>query len=197
MIKVCKRCGDAKDYSEWYILKKTGKPAGSYCKSCRSAMNRKNRKVEAARVKLWREANPDKYSEQQQRSGAKRAQRARTNAEYAEQLRKQKYDNSRKNFVSEMLNRAKRRALLEELPFELTADNLVIPDKCPILGVPLVLGTKGNYRYTYSLDKKDPSLGYTVANTRVVSMLANTMKNDATREELEAFAKNILTYLDN
>lgn len=75
--------------------------------------------------------------------------------------------------------------------------DLIIPDYCPLLGIKLEYTSgKTNNPNTPSLDKIDPTKGYVKGNVRIISYKANTMKNNATREELELFAKNILNYLD-
>lgn len=195
MTKVCKRCETDKDYSEYYLLK-SGKPSGSYCKMCRSAMGKEAVAEISARTKKWREANPDTYADQHKRSGEKRKLRAKADSSFRDRLRAEKRHSAKRNFVSIMLTRAKRRARKEGQPFNLRVEDVVIPEYCPILGTKLELGTKGNYSRTYSLDRKDPTKGYTKENTRVISMKANTMKSNAIRDELEAFARNIIAYLD-
>ena len=50
---------------------------------------------------------------------------------------------------------------------------------------------------TPSLDKINPKKGYIKGNVCIISMKANVMKNNATREELENFAANIINYLKN
>lgn len=83
----------------------------------------------------------------------------------------------------EMLKRAKNRAKSGGLAFDLSLEDIVIPECCPILGVKLARGT----RYAPSLDRRDPELGYIKENIWVISRKANVMKNDASAEELEAF----------
>ena len=95
---------------------------------------------------------------------------------------------------SRMLMAAKQRAKNQGLEFNLTIDDIVIPDKCPLLEVPFVAGEKGNYEYTPSLDRIDPTKGYIKGNVWVITKRANTMKNNATREELLKFADNIYKY---
>ena len=85
----------------------------------------------------------------------------------------------------------KRNAKLRGLEFNITPDDLIIPDFCPILGIKLYW-TKGiATNSTPSIDRIDPSKGYIKGNVQVISMRANTLKNNATVEELELILKFI------
>lgn len=92
------------------------------------------------------------------------------------------------------LNRIKRRARECGIEFALSVDDLQIPDKCPLLGIPIVRGDHNSPNMP-SLDRVDPKRGYIKGNVRVLSFLANAMKRDATKEQLLTFAQNIATYL--
>lgn len=92
------------------------------------------------------------------------------------------------------LNRIKRRARENGVEFELTVDDLVIPDVCPLLGIPLIRG-RHNSPNMPSLDRLDPDRGYVKGNVRVISFLANAMKRDATKEQLLLFATRLPEYL--
>ena len=92
-----------------------------------------------------------------------------------------------KSYVSNAHTRAK--AL--NLDFELSSKDIVIPELCPILGIKLWRGSK-SHKGSPSIDRIDPSAGYTLDNIQVISKLANTMKNNATLYELELFAKWVL-----
>ena len=98
----------------------------------------------------------------------------------------------KKHIITCILNRAKRRALKYNLEFNLEPSDIIIPDKCPILEVPLFLGTKGNYEYTPSLDRIDNSKGYIKGNIQIISKKANSMKNSASLEELQTFCKKYI-----
>ena len=93
-----------------------------------------------------------------------------------------------------MWQRAKGRAKRLGREFDLTPDDIVIPDVCPILGLRLVVhkGRPGAFADSPSLDRVDNSRGYTKDNVRVISQRANQMKGDASEEELVVFAKYIL-----
>lgn len=94
-----------------------------------------------------------------------------------------------------MWRRAKNRATENGIDFDIEVSDIVIPNICPILGIPLKenKGKSGAYRDSPSLDKIDPTKGYVKGNVQVVSQLANGMKHNATTEELITFAKYILT----
>ncbi len=99
--------------------------------------------------------------------------------------------------VSSMLSRAKRRAIVRDVVFAISAQDITIPPYCPVLGVKLTW--RGDYDdegprpgprpSSATLDRIVPSLGYVPGNVRVISHRANTIKNDATADELEAVAR--------
>lgn len=91
----------------------------------------------------------------------------------------------KKNPIKPLLYSAKHRAKRANIEFSLVGSDIVIPEVCPILGVPLEKGG----RHAPSLDRKDNTRGYTPDNVWVVSRQANVMKNDATPEELEKFSE--------
>lgn len=84
---------------------------------------------------------------------------------------------------------AKRRAKVKNLPFDLSIEDIIIPEYCPILNIKLVVG-KGSTANPDSptLDKIIPALGYVKGNVQVISRRANTMKSDANFHELHLFA---------
>jgi len=93
-----------------------------------------------------------------------------------------------------MFKSAKDRAEKYGLAFNIVLADIVIPEKCPILGIPLIFGdtsTRGPNPSAPSLDRKIPALGYVVGNIAVISHRANRLKSDLIEEELLA----ILAYL--
>lgn len=77
------------------------------------------------------------------------------------------------------------RAKAEGVPFSLTTDNTVIPEKCPVLGIPLVRHEGSGPRVdSPSMDRFDPSLGYVPGNVMVISHRANTLKGNRSHEDL-------------
>jgi hypothetical protein len=86
----------------------------------------------------------------------------------------------------------KRRAITKGRDFDLTKEYLfsLITDECPVFKVPL------NYKYrgaktpteTPSVDRIDSTKGYVQGNIVIISRRANTIKNDATWQELQTLA---------
>jgi len=93
-----------------------------------------------------------------------------------------------------MHQRAKVRCKLSGREFNILPEDIIIPDKCPILGIELNMnsGKSGAYRNSPSLDRIDNLKGYTKDNIQVISQLANAMKCHATKEELVMFAQWVL-----
>jgi hypothetical protein len=87
-----------------------------------------------------------------------------------------------------LLKYAKRRAVTKDIEFSITLDDIHIPERCPILGVLF-----DNTFYSPSLDRKDPTKGYTPDNIWVISHRANAMKWDSNKEERLAFAQWVLS----
>ena len=100
-----------------------------------------------------------------------------------------------KSYEYKLLQGAKQRAQKQNVPFSLTIDDIVIPQKCPFLNIDLKK-SKGRFSDSSpSLDKIIPSLGYVKGNVQVISHKANVMKNGASLEELKIFSENILIFL--
>lgn len=93
-----------------------------------------------------------------------------------------------------MIAKAKRRAKLNNIDFDIKDTDIIIPKKCPILNVNFKIGTKGDYKYSPSLDRIDNLKGYTKDNIQIISSLANTMKNCASKSELITFSKYMIKY---
>lgn len=84
--------------------------------------------------------------------------------------------------------RAKNRAKEKNLPFDLSIEDIVIPTHCPILGVELVPNSAKRSN-SISIDRIDPTKGYTKDNIWIISGKANVMKNNASLEELKLFGE--------
>jgi hypothetical protein len=77
--------------------------------------------------------------------------------------------------------------------FNIDVEDIIIPDKCPYLNTPLLTDPlyKDEPNY-YSIDRIDSSKGYVRGNVQIISILANTMKNNASIQELILFAEGVL-----
>jgi hypothetical protein len=85
-----------------------------------------------------------------------------------------------------MFHRAKVRAKKKGLPFNLELSDIIIPEFCPIFGMRLEKSQgKGAVDRSPSLDRIRSEKGYVKGNVWVISNKANTMKSNATVEELE------------
>lgn len=137
---------------------------------------------------------PRKYASEEERRKeyARRAREkyARNKDEVRDYNTEQRTEAYRGTKAYRLYFSAKTRAKKLGIPFDLTIDFVAkILDEaevCPLLEVPY-----DEERYTHSLDKKIPALGYIKENVWVVSRRANSIKNDASIEELELILENM------
>lgn len=87
-------------------------------------------------------------------------------------------------FVVHLLNKLKAKSKKFGLPFNLTKEDLIPPEFCPILNIKLNLDRKDS-DLTPSADRLIPELGYVKGNVRMISMRANRIKSDASLKEIE------------
>tara|TARA_R110002167_G_scaffold343344_3_gene552349 strand:- start:62 stop:526 length:465 start_codon:yes stop_codon:yes gene_type:complete len=102
-----------------------------------------------------------------------------------------------KNPATGILSNIKQRCKKKDIPFNLTIEDIVIPEFCPIMEVPLKRGYKDNYDNSPTVDRIIPHKGYIRGNVRVISMMANRLKSNATEEQLKTFYKNIFKYFND
>ena len=79
-----------------------------------------------------------------------------------------------------LLALAKQRAKRDGLPFNLSGEDIVIPRRCPVLGITLKHGkNKKVLEESPTLDRIRPIRGYVKGNVIVISSLANRIKSTA------------------
>lgn len=89
-----------------------------------------------------------------------------------------------KAYERRILRNVKARAKKTGLPFDLTLDDIEVPEVCPLLGIP-VFPSKGYMTdNSPALDRKVPKLGYVKGNVWIISSRANRIKTDATTDEI-------------
>jgi hypothetical protein len=135
-----------------------------------------NREKKVASSLAWAKANP-------QRNAENAARWRDNNPEYLPAYR-------RRVHAANLLRNAKYRAKKFGLPFDITIEDIVIPELCPILGKPLIYGEgKGSgHGMSPSIDRLRPELGYVRGNINVISQKANRIKTNARPEEVMAVA---------
>mgnify|MGYP001565496514 CR=1 FL=1 len=175
-MKKCAKCNKEKDLLEFHkdLTSKDG--LYRWCKECKGQYDEEYRKSD----KVISHQNSRKYRDRK--------------AEY----RKVRYNSDLRLILYEQ---AKSRAKNKNLPFNITLDDIKIPDICPLLNIPLMRKPYGErtgfHMNSPSLDRIQPKLGYTKGNVMVISMKANAMKYSATLDELEIFCKNSLKLISD
>ncbi len=90
---------------------------------------------------------------------------------------------------SRLLVSARAHAQNKGLNIDITLEDINIPEKCPVLGIPLFFTKGKRTRNTPTIDRINNAKGYVRGNIVVVSWRANDLKKDATVQELRRLAK--------
>ena len=96
-----------------------------------------------------------------------------------------------------MLYNARNRARAKGLEFNIDLADIVIPETCHVLGIPIVIQQRKCKRTdtqspnSPSLDRIDSTKGYVKGNVCVISCRANRLKGDATPDEIEAILRYV------
>jgi hypothetical protein len=101
------------------------------------------------------------------------------------------YTNTKQGSLSTMKRSAKIRAKNKNLPYDIDLKYLkdIVTDNCPVFGIPLKWDNPKMFHDSPTLDRIIPELGYVKGNVQIISCLANTMKSNATPEQLLKFSE--------
>lgn len=185
-MKTCKICKFEKSLNDFYIVNKT-ELKNYYSNNCKKCCNKNRRQY----LNQYRLKNKDLVNQKKREYYKKRMD----NSLIVEQINNQQRTRYPRYVVKRLFNNALKRALKNNLEFTITLDDIIIPKKCPLLNIDLFTGNKKNYQNSPSLDRIDINKGYIKGNIKVISTLANTMKNSATFEQLLTFSENIKNYI--
>lgn len=170
--KVCLKCGDEKILDDFYRNKNTRDGRESRCKTCQELRSKTyrarpgQRELRTKQHREWIQAHPEWES---------------TRAKSVKSARPGYY----------LLKLARQRARQAGVVCTLQENDIQIPQMCPLLGIELVMGTGKVGPASPSVDRIDATMGYEPGNVWVISHRANTIKNNATLEELETIARNL------
>ena len=139
---------------------------GGSCRTCKNLASEKHRKE-----------NRTEYNEYCKK---------KKKESYSKEKRRQDY---LKNINKEIFYAAKQRAKVKNIPFTISLDDVIIPERCPVFDIPL---DSRNRYHAPTLDRIDNDLGYIKGNVDVISSKANRLKNNGSIEDF----KKIIQYME-
>lgn len=211
-MKTCNYCHVEKDLCE-FPLKKDGTYSGN-CLACKEKRKQKrladpknkerrqqyyqdNKEIILEKRKDYYENNKEEVLEKNRKNyEAHKEEYLEYKKEYyqenKEHYSKLDKENRKNNPVKYLLKAAKKRAKEKGLPFNISENDIVIPEVCPILGIVIEIGnTLEDRDSSPSLDKIIPELGYVKGNVKVISFRANSLKRDGHIEDFEKIVEYI------
>jgi hypothetical protein len=112
-----------------------------------------------AQTKEWRKNNPERSREIYQDSDERKKQ---------------------KDPIKFLLRQTKSHAKSKGIEFNIESTDFVMPETCPVLGIPITPFAKRLAPGTPSFDRIDPHKGYIKGNVKIISYRANRLKCDCT-----------------
>jgi hypothetical protein len=116
-------------------------------------------------------------------------------AEYYEKNKDKWVEYKNLNRATKMWYTANKTAEKKNLPFNITIEDISIPESCPVCGIVMETDTIRNK--VPSLDKYEPSRGYVVGNIWVICFKCNTRKQDMTGEKMIDFGTRLVEAFKN
>jgi len=172
--RICPKCKIEKSLNEYRHSKKSINGRSNWCSQCKCEYDKKYREDNSEKIKLSYNIRKEQYN----------ASRAKTYHADIESNREKLRDWYRINAESRLWSAAKSRAKKYDLDFDISKEDIIIPEYCPVLGLKLIVGDKYAHDESPSLDRIIPSKGYVKGNIIVVSHKANSIKNNATIEDM-------------
>lgn len=159
---------------------KVDKPASAFSK------NRARHNGLSAECKVCKSERDRAYIRTETYKAAKRKRRQQT-----------KRQSPQKVWANESILRLRKRARAKQMECTISRDWLLdnLPGRCPLLKEAFWFDDKPN-DYTPTVDRIDPTQGYTEENCWIISAKANRIKNDATLAEIEQVAAGIRERID-
>jgi len=117
--------------------------------------------------------------------------KTRKSTYYPERQREWRKQNRLRNLYTSI----KSKCNFYEIAFNLSQEDLIIPEFCPVLGIPVYWSDKRSDN-TPSVDRLIPEKGYVKGNICVISNRANTLKNNASIEEIEKIFQYMKKHID-
>ena len=174
--RICTKCGKEKPLEEFSRNKQGKYGRRAFCKEC-------EHKIQNSPERLAR------------RNELRKLKRENDEYRLARNLKDTETRHNNEDSIKKALIRAaKARAKKKGIPFDITIEDFILPEKCPLLEIPLTVGYGTSQENSYSLDKIIPDLGYVKGNVWVISNKANMIKNNASLEELKLLVKNLETH---
>lgn len=200
--KKCCQCGQIKPLEEFVKDNRRKDGHSTLCKECKRAKDkaRYHERKNDPEYHAKKLAHQVKYRENHKEQIDAYSYEYNSRPEVIERKAEWHQKNSSKRSIStkigDMLSRAKNRSEEKNIPFNITREDIVFVEICPLLNIPLNWEGGPRDKNTPSLDKVIPELGYVKGNVRIISNLANMMKSYASAQELLTFSKNINKYMN-
>lgn len=178
---ICTNCNTDKSETLFYKRSDGRDALRSHCKQCMRAKDKK-----------WAQDNPETY--RAANAASTRSWYSRNRDKACEMSRVAQRRMASENPVEYMVRSARTRAKAIGIPFDITSDDVHMPEFCPVLGIRLDNSRRSpssRAENLPTLDRVNPSLGYVRGNVAVVSHRANRIKSDASLAEVELIAAYI------
>jgi hypothetical protein len=173
--KICGRCREEKTIDDYTADKYAFDGLCCYCRDCE------------------RQRSAQYYEQHQVR---RREYSRAYNEQHREERSEWKLAFHRDNPTVVMWRSCRYRARTESLPFTISAEDIEIPDDCPLCGRKLVLGVGegrgGKKLSSPSVDRYDPKLGYVLENIWVICNHCNARKQDMSGEDHVIFGRKLI-----